>query len=156
GPGNHPPVFTSTPLAQASVGTPYSYQATASDPDSDLLTFRLLVGPVGMSINSSTGQVQWTPTADQAGNQAVTLQGSDGRGGRATHSSVIRSPAPQPPPATPPPVIVSTPEPTPLVNGEPFSSPARAVDPDSDPLHWSLTAGPAGMTIDPTSGAVKW
>jgi choice-of-anchor A domain-containing protein/RHS repeat-associated protein len=156
GPGNQPPVFTSTAPTQASVGTPYSYQATASDPDGDPLTFRLLVGPAGMTINAGTGLVQWTPTAAQAGNQDVTLQVSDGRGGTATQSFVIHFPAPQPPPANTPPIIVSTPETTTLVSGAPFSYPARAVDPDADVLHWSLTAGPAGMTIDPNSGAVNW
>jgi large repetitive protein len=31
-PPNRPPMFTSTPVVTASVGTPYAYQATATDP----------------------------------------------------------------------------------------------------------------------------
>jgi hypothetical protein len=32
----------------------------------------------------------------------------------------------------------------------------RAVDPDGDPLHYSLTTAPAGMTIDPQTGTIRW
>ncbi|MBI3665107.1 MAG: M36 family metallopeptidase [Acidobacteria bacterium] len=31
-----------------------------------------------------------------------------------------------------------------------------ASDPDSDPLHFELTEGPAGMTIDPVTGLIQW
>jgi RHS repeat-associated protein len=156
-PANHPPAFTSTPVKQATVGTPYSYQATATDPDGDALTYQLLVGPLGMTVGAQSGLVQWTPTADEAGTQDVTLQVSDGRGGTDVQSFTIQFPTTAlPPPANTPPIIVSTPENTNLVSGEPFTYPARALDPDGDTLHWSLAVGPTGMTIDPNSGVVSW
>jgi hypothetical protein len=40
-PPNRPPLFTSTPVFDANVGTPYTYQATATDPDGDPLRFAL-------------------------------------------------------------------------------------------------------------------
>ncbi len=40
-PPNRPPLFTSLPVVSAHVNTPYSYQATAEDPDGDPLTYSL-------------------------------------------------------------------------------------------------------------------
>jgi RHS repeat-associated protein len=105
-PPNRPPVFTSTPIVDANVATPYVYPATAMDPDSDPLTFSVLAGPSGLSIDASTGQVTWTPTDAQLGTQHVTLQVTDGRGGYATQTFDILV---QQQPGNHPPIIVSTP-----------------------------------------------
>jgi hypothetical protein len=91
---NHPPRFTSTPIADAYVGVPYLYHATATDPDFDPLTFGLVtsVSVAGMSMpdpgptsvaapDPMAGLVQWTPNDDQVGLQTVELTVSDGRGG---------------------------------------------------------------------------
>ncbi|MFL9458186.1 Ig domain-containing protein [Tolypothrix bouteillei VB521301_2] len=51
----------------------FSYQARNAtlDLDGDTITYSLVVDapntPVGLSINSTTGQVEWTPTAQQMG-----------------------------------------------------------------------------------------
>ncbi|MEG5146790.1 putative Ig domain-containing protein, partial [Microcoleus sp. AT8-B6] len=62
-PPNRPPIFTSTPVVDAAVNTPYRYDADAKDPDSDTLTYNLVLGPEGMRVNPETGIVQWTPPA---------------------------------------------------------------------------------------------
>ncbi|MEG5045908.1 putative Ig domain-containing protein [Microcoleus sp. B4-C1] len=62
-PPNRPPIFTSTPIVDAAVNTPYRYDADAKDPDSDTLTYNLVLGPEGMRVNPETGIVQWTPPA---------------------------------------------------------------------------------------------
>src|SRR5207249_11571702 len=58
---NHHPVITSTPSFVATLNVPYQYQITATDPDADPLTFLLLTAPAGMTVNTNTGLVQWTP-----------------------------------------------------------------------------------------------
>jgi hypothetical protein len=60
-PPNRPPVFTSTPVVDASFNIPYAYQATATDPDGDPLTFSVASGPTSMSIDPGSGLVTWTP-----------------------------------------------------------------------------------------------
>src|SRR6185503_11756948 len=57
---NRSPAFTSSPLLVAEDGRAYAYQAAASDPDGDPLTFRLVTGPSGLTV-SSAGAVAWTP-----------------------------------------------------------------------------------------------
>jgi len=74
---NLPPVIESEPITTAKVGNLYSYEVEANDPNNDTLTYSLLDYPSGMSINSNTGVISWTPTS--AGNFEVILEVSDGR-----------------------------------------------------------------------------
>lgn len=55
------PMITSTPVTTGKVGLPYSYQAIATGTPS--ITWSLVSGPSGMSINANTGLVTWTPSA---------------------------------------------------------------------------------------------
>jgi len=73
---NHPPVITSTAVTSATKGEPYSYNVDATDSDGDTLTYSLTTKPSGMSINSSTGLIAWTPTT--SGDYNVTVKVSDG------------------------------------------------------------------------------
>src|SRR4030042_3297693 len=82
-PSNHNPVFTSTPLTSATEDTPYSYDADATDPDTaDILTYSLTQAPTGMTIDSNTGLIQWTPDDSQtAQNHNITVKVEDDKGG---------------------------------------------------------------------------
>jgi RHS repeat-associated protein len=75
---NSAPNFTSTPITNAATGLRYTYAAQASDPDpSDILTFSLPSAPEGMTIDSLSGVLQWTPTAGQGGTHAVVVKVHD-------------------------------------------------------------------------------
>jgi subtilisin family serine protease len=69
------PDITSSPPTTATVGQAYSYDANASG--TTPLTWSLVTGPSGMTINSGTGVVSWTPTSSQTGNHNVTIQVSN-------------------------------------------------------------------------------
>ncbi len=92
-----PPLF-------ASVGQVYAYNATATDPDNDLIEWKLLAAPDGMSVDPIRGTVRWVPAADQVGSQIVTLQAAHPYGGQATQTWTITLAA-----GNLPPVILSTP-----------------------------------------------
>jgi hypothetical protein len=80
---NNPPIIRFRPedASQARVWRKYSARIDADDADKDHLLFSLVLSPAGMNINSSTGEINWTPTLDQIGNQRVTVRVSDGKGG---------------------------------------------------------------------------
>ena len=131
---NRPPTFASNPNSEAIPGLAYVYQATASDPDNDALTFSLLTGPAGMSVDPGSGKVTWSPQTSDLGNQAVLLQLDDGHGGTAQQQytvSTIVAPPNRPPVFTSVPVIDAT------VN-TPYTYPAKAHDEDGDPLTYFL------------------
>ena len=86
---NAPPGFTSTPGTAGSHQVPYRYQATASDPNNDPLTFSLSQGPAGMTVHPDTGLVEWTPTGSQMGSQTVVLRVTDPAQASATQSFEI-------------------------------------------------------------------
>lgn len=73
----HDPYITSTPDADAVVGYNYIYLPTLNDVDhesDDSYTWSLATGPSGMTIDASSGLVQWIPTVDQVGPNDVVLQ----------------------------------------------------------------------------------
>jgi hypothetical protein len=76
---NDVPVFTSTPLTTATVGQEYRYDVNAADPDIlDTLAYSLIIEPMGMTIDSSTGLITWTPTPTQVGANDVAVRVTDG------------------------------------------------------------------------------
>src|SRR5262249_30239988 len=106
--------------------------------------------PASMSINASTGTLRWTPNSSQLGGQAVIVRATDAQGGFATQSFTITVRA-----GNTPPNIASFP-PTTAAVGRLYSSALRARAPDNDPLSFTLTTFPDGMTIDPATGSILW
>jgi hypothetical protein len=83
---NYPPEITSSPVTVGTVGEAYSYDVEAEDINGDTLTYALTTAPSGMTINSSTGLISWTPAAPQEGLNPVTVSVTDGNGGEDTQS----------------------------------------------------------------------
>ena len=86
---NRPPEFTSAPVTEGTEGVDYDYQPTVTDPDGDPLTFTLIEGPLGLSLESATGLLLWTPTSDQVGDADVIIQVSDDEGLTDTQAFTI-------------------------------------------------------------------
>ncbi|MCP5160676.1 MAG: tandem-95 repeat protein [Hahellaceae bacterium] len=59
---NQGPTINSTAITTATEDIAYSYDVNATDPEGNTLTYSLTVFPTGMTINSSTGLISWTPT----------------------------------------------------------------------------------------------
>ena len=78
---NDPPVITSTPVTTATENAAYTYTVTATDRDADdVLTFSLTTAPSGMTIGSSSGVIDWTPTDAQTGPNPVVAEVTDDAG----------------------------------------------------------------------------
>lgn len=74
------PLLLAVPPAAAVVGKRVRYQPAAASTDPHSLVFSLTTAPRGMTIDSLTGLVYWTPEADQLGDHAVTIAAVDATG----------------------------------------------------------------------------
>jgi hypothetical protein len=63
-------------------GSVYTYNVSASDPDDDLLTYKIEEGPDGMSIDPASGLISWKVGPEQAGIYDLKISVSDSQGGK--------------------------------------------------------------------------
>ncbi len=149
---NEPPFIVSTPVTTGIDGVAYFYDVNATDPNpGDLLTYSLDVAPAGMTIDSGTGEIGWTPDFLQRGDNSVTVRVSDIGGMFDTQSFNINVVRPNDSPIfDSSPILVATVE-------QLFSYDANATDPDAgDALTYSLDVAPTGMIIDSVTGLIEW
>ncbi len=136
--GNKAPEFTSTPGFSARVGAVYTYRVTATDPDGDYLITTLETSPEGMTISGN--YIRWTPTIDQVGDHEIVITVDDRHGAIVSQSYVLSVRENQPPEFTSTPIVS-------VVDSHRYSYYVSAIDPDLDPLYYSLTTFPNGMTL---------
>ncbi|MEM7168367.1 MAG: putative Ig domain-containing protein, partial [Planctomycetota bacterium] len=152
---NQSPVFNSTPVTTATEESPYSYMANATDPDpTDVLTYTLDVAPTGAGINSTTGLIEWTPTALQVvAPQDFTVRVTDNGSPPLSDTQdfiVVVTDINQPPMINSAATVLAT-------VGTLYEYLVLATDPDrSDTLTFELTTKPAGADIDANTGLLSW
>ncbi len=76
---NAPPRFVSQPATEFK-GDTYTYTARVVDPDGDAITYSLVAGPRGMTVNPATGVVEWKIGKDDTGTHTVELNAQDSEG----------------------------------------------------------------------------
>ena len=148
---NNSPVITSAAVTSAVETVAYRYDVEAVDGDNDPITFSLDTAPTGMSIDPSTGLIEWTPVNAQVGLHDVVVRVRDSKGASTTQLFSIQvanfNNAPQ---------IVSVPVDTAIANSV-YLYDVDAIDNDpADILDYSLDTAPSGMSIDPASGLISW
>ena len=76
---SNPPVITGTPAVSAQAGQPYSFRATATDPDGNPLKFSIQNKPGWATFDTSTGTLYGTPGDANVGNYTnILISVSDG------------------------------------------------------------------------------
>ena len=76
--GNAAPTISGAAGAAALVGAVYQFQPSASDPDGDPLTFTATNLPPWASVDSATGRITGTPTANDVGQyESISLTVAD-------------------------------------------------------------------------------
>ncbi|MEW8622631.1 MAG: putative Ig domain-containing protein, partial [Candidatus Thiodiazotropha endolucinida] len=149
---NKPPVFISSPVLTAEVGVVYHYNVEAIDRQGDPVRYSLKSFPAGMSIDSESGLITWTPA--QTGEYKVTVRAVDDAGLydqqtymlNVSEASTINQ-APQ---------IVSTPV-TSGTENQAYQYDVDATDPDAgDVITYALVTAPTGMVIDSATGLITW
>ena len=83
---NRAPVITAMTDTTVNEGDLFTRQVYANDPDGDTLTYSLDLPPSGMTINSSSGEINWTPDFDQSDYYTVNVKVVDGKGGEDSKS----------------------------------------------------------------------
>jgi lysophospholipase L1-like esterase len=145
-PANVAPVVTSPGNQSGTVGVAVSLSIAASDADGDPLAYSASGLPAGLTINASSGRISGTPSA--AGTSNVTVTASDGRGGTGTASftwTVM--------PANVAPVVTSPGNQSGTV-GVAVSLLIVANDANGDPLAYSASGLPAGLSINSSTGRI--
>ena len=79
-------------------GKTFSYQINAQDPDGDALSYELLSGPEGMTIDKKSGLVNWPLKENNGGEYPVKVKIIDGQGGEITYQ--LTATIPKQPPST--------------------------------------------------------
>ncbi len=101
-----------------------------------------------MVLDPVTRLIQWIPSADQFGENTIEIRAEDGQGGVAVQSYVVN-------------VTTSATNKTPQIASQPpltatldipYAYDVKGIDLDGDPLIWTLTSAPRGMSIDSASG----
>ncbi|MFQ5474413.1 MAG: S8 family serine peptidase, partial [Candidatus Nanoarchaeia archaeon] len=145
---NDAPVFNSTPRISATEDAVYTYDVNATDidPTSGILIFAIVAGPSGMSVNSSDGNIFWTPNNSQVGLHTVNISVNDSNGGLAyqNFSITVSNAAP---------VFTSTPR-TSATEDIAYSYDANSSDEAYS--NYFLITSPSGMTMDASTGVISW
>ncbi|HLO59756.1 MAG TPA: putative Ig domain-containing protein [Bacteroidales bacterium] len=138
------PAFISTPVTTAGLGELYQYTAHASGTQLGM-TYSLITKPDGMTINSTTGLISWTPNT--AGDFDVLVHASNGIDPAADQPFTITV-------SGVPPTITTSPVTSAFVNVTYYYH-AQASG-TSIGMTYSLTQKPAGMTINSATGLITW
>jgi len=151
GGGNQAPSIAGIPGSGATVGSPYSFTPTASDPDGDTLVFSIANKPSWATFNAATGELGGTPPVGTAGTyDSIGITVSDGKlsASLAPFSIVVSNVMSNTNHA---PSITGTPVAS-VAEGAPYSFTPSATDADSDSLTFSIANKPGWASFDTASG----
>ncbi|MFL0808843.1 MAG: putative Ig domain-containing protein [Agarilytica sp.] len=149
---NTAPTITSDPVIESNRGDLYIYDVDAVDPDLlDTMTFILLEAPEGMTINASTGEINWDTSNTAVDTYPVSVLVFDSLEASDQQNFLISLRD-----SNLPPVIISEPM-TQTAEGQSYQYDVNANDPNtSDALTYHINNAHSGMSIDAISGLVEW
>ena len=133
------PVITSATTASGTVGSPFSYQITATNSPTSYGATGL---PAGLSMNTGTGLISGTPTAP--GTSTINLSATDASGTGPATLTLTVNPAPAP-------VITSATTASGTV-GIAFSYQITAAN---SPTSYGATGLPSWLSVNTTSGLIS-
>jgi hypothetical protein len=114
------------------------------------ITYSIVNPPAGMTLNSTSGLVTWTPGASNLGTTSVTFEATNTFGSVTLTEPITVTPD-MPIPGF---VFTNTLSPTFNVVGQPMG--LQITDASNTPSTYSVTSAPANVSIDPNTGVVNW
>ena len=150
---NSAPVIGGAPSQIIRVGVNYSFVPTASDPDSDPLAFSITNQPDWTTFDTSSGELAGMPLLGNEGTyNDIVIDVSDGQMTTALPTFSITV---EPTTAGNMPPEISGTAPTSVLTGNNYSFVPSAMDPDGDPLAFSIVNIPGWATFNPISGELS-
>jgi nitrite reductase/ring-hydroxylating ferredoxin subunit len=150
--GGDKPVIGGTPVTSIAAGAAYSFQPTASDPDSKSLTFSIVNAPAWATFNAATGKLTGTPGAAQAGTYAgIVISAKNGTATVSLPAFTITVTAPV---AADTPLIGGTPAPS-VVAGQSYDFQPTASDPAGKTLTFAIVNRPTWATFNTATGQLS-
>jgi hypothetical protein len=158
---NNPPTLDPAGPFNLETDRAFAYTMVGADLDQQQLMYQLVDDtangqpiPPGMSIDSITGELRWTPTESDVGSHTVLVRVIDGHSGYATQSVTFNVSEP---------VTFTNQRPSipthPLRDafiGQIYRYDVDAIDLDGDLIMYSLASAPEGMSIDAGNGVIGW
>jgi hypothetical protein len=151
---NDAPVITSASSMYATAGYLYRYNITIVDCDSTSFSIWLEKAPTSMRIDMVNRSILWTPGQADIGLHRFVLKVSDGQLEAGQNITITVRPYGSSG-GNRPPLVQGIPDQTTAVDDN-MTVQFSAIDPDHDPLWFSLVSGPAGLTVNNTTGLIKW
>jgi hypothetical protein len=149
---NSPPTISGVPANAVTINQAYSFQPSASDPNSgDTLRFVISGRPSWASFSTSTGRLSGTPTSTHIGTFSnIVISVNDGQASAAlpAFSIQVRDVPNQPP-------TISGSPPGSAMTGTAYSFTPSASDPDRNPLTYSIANKPVWASFTTSSGRLS-
>ena len=150
---NNPPRLAGNAPRIVKIGVQYSFMPTATDPEGDLITFRISNRPAWMSFDSDIGFLTGTPSPGNEGTyNDIEISATDGELSTALPPfsiTVESTAAPNMPPE-----IDGIPA-TNVIVGNNYSFTPSGSDPDGDLLTYSIANRPTWATFNSASGRLS-
>jgi hypothetical protein len=153
---NQNPSLAAIPDDTIHWGEYFTYTAAGSDPDMangcEKLTYTLTAFPTGMTINNTTGKIEWTPTGSQVCEHDITVRVTDSCTASAnrTFTICVQNDPPE----------ITCPDDILIPWGEEASGQATYVDPDDGPFgpFFSIVSfdGPGTVNLNAATGEFTW
>ncbi len=146
--GNEAPVLAPIGAQSVAENSLLSLTLSASDENSDSLTYSAAGLPEGATFDSAAGQFRWTPNFSQAGSFSVDFSVSDGTLG---DSETVQ-------------IVVTNTNQAPTISGSPgtsvmattsYSFAPSVSDPDGDSLSFTISNKPSWATFDAETGTLS-
>jgi hypothetical protein len=155
---NSPPSLNAIQAQTVNEGTPVIADADATDPDMPIqaISYSLSGAPVGMTINSSTGLIEWTPSESQGpGLYIIDVIATDNHISPLSDTELLSITINEV--NTPPTISAIDPQTIDEHVELTLTALAADVDEPANNLTFSLGPGtPSGATIDPDTGVFSW
>jgi hypothetical protein len=128
------------------LGQPYAETPSLLQGDDSPVTWSLVRGPVGMTIDPGSGEVSWPSPGPADTIHSVTIRAENAVGEHEQLWQIT---------VNAPPVIDDVPDRT-VARGRQYTETLELLQGKNVPVTWTLRQSPSGMVIDAETGEVTW